>query len=339
MLPILFKIPGGVLKAFALLLLVGGLAVTALAQVRGGAFKERWQGLGIGGLVAGVLAFRFLGGSFAFYRPEAWQADWAPFSIYSYGLMFGSSLFIGWLVVAHFGGKDGLDEGQLGTCYTIAAVGSIVVARLLYLITQPEEMQGGLLDMLNTRRGGMVAYGGLIGSSLGSIIYCRMKKMPLLLWADAAILAVALGTAITRLGCLLYGCDYGRVARTLPWGIRFPPGSPAHADHVQRHLIEATAAWSERVHPTQLYESALGLGVFLLLLWVRARRRFAGQLFLLFVLVYGVGRYLIEVYRGDEDRAFVGWFSTSQLISLCTMAVALGLYVMLHRRARPERQG
>jgi phosphatidylglycerol:prolipoprotein diacylglycerol transferase len=95
-----------------------------------------------------------------------------------------------------------------------------------------------------------------------------MKRMPLLLWADVAILAVSLGTAITRVGCLLYGCDYGRPAPALPWGIRFPAGSPAHVDHVNRHLIDASAAWSERVHPTQIYESLLGLGVFLLLLWV-----------------------------------------------------------------------
>jgi phosphatidylglycerol:prolipoprotein diacylglycerol transferase len=334
MLPILFTIPGGALKVIALVLLASGLCLTGLSLLRGGAFKERWQGMGLAGLIAGVLACRLLGGSLAIHRAELWQATWPPFSVYSYGLMFGLSLFVGWMIVAHFGTRDGLNESDLGTCYTVAAVSSIVVARALYLVTQPAELQGGLLDMLNTRRGGLVAYGGLIGSTLGSIVYCRIKKMPLALWGDAAILAVALGTAVTRVGCLLYGCDYGRPAPTLPWGIRFPAGAPAHVDHVQRHLILATSAWSAPVHPTQIYESLLGLSAFLLLLWVRARRQFAGQLFLIFVLYYGALRYAIEVFRGDADRAFVGWFSTSQLISLLTMAVALGLYVILHRRAR-----
>jgi phosphatidylglycerol:prolipoprotein diacylglycerol transferase len=273
------------------------------------------------------------------HAPAPWQASWPAFPIYSYGLMFGLSLFVGWHVTLRLTDDDGLPSDQMGTCLIVAAIGSVVVARLLYVVTQPEELQGGLLDMLNTRRGGMVAYGGLIGSALGSYVYCRLRRLPLLLWADAAIVAVSLGTGVTRIGCLLYGCDYGRPAPALPFGIRFPRGSQAHTDHVQRKIIDATAAWSERVHPTQIYESLIGLACFLFLLWVRRRRQFAGQVFLAWVFSYGTLRYAVENYRGDEDRAFVGPFSTSQLIAIVTMSVAGVLYYWLYRRYQADPAG
>jgi phosphatidylglycerol:prolipoprotein diacylglycerol transferase len=335
--PILLNLPGGLLKALALVGTFGGLLLTVLAYGLGGKLKERWLSWGISGLIGGLVLARVMSGGWPL-TPAAWKAEWTGLPIYSYGVLLGLSLFIGWYVAIAMAVRDGLNQGEIATCYLVTAISAVVCSRLLYVITQWDEFDGRVLDMVNFRRGGLVAYGGFLGGLLGSAVYCRLKRISLLLWADSAVLAISLGTSITRVGCLMYGCDYGKTAPTLPWGIRFPQGSPAYHDHLRLKLIEATAMWSEKVHPTQIYESLVGLSAFLMLLLVRRYRQFAGQVFLTFAVYYGVLRYTIELYRGDEDRANVGFFSTSQFIGVVTVSLAILTYVLLYRRyrANPE---
>jgi len=160
-------------------------------------------------------------------------------------------------------------------------------------------------------------------------------------WADVAAPAVVLGTAITRVGCLLFGCDFG--ARSdLPWAIRFPHGSPAWNHHAyELHLIDKNAAWSMPVHPTQIYESLVGLFLFALLMVLRRYRRFSGQVFLGWVLGYGVLRSFIETFRDDEDRGLYTvpgtsiTLSTSQIIGI--VSVVLGLVLLWQLLIRYRR--
>src|SRR4030095_791491 len=92
--------------------------------------------------------------------------------------------------------------------------------RLLYVFTNWSEFDS-LTQVVMVNRGGLVAYGGMIGGFLASWYGCRKRKIPLLQWADVAAPSVVLGTAITRVGCLMFGCDYGKVT-DVPWAIRFP---------------------------------------------------------------------------------------------------------------------
>jgi phosphatidylglycerol:prolipoprotein diacylglycerol transferase len=150
--------------------------------------------------------------------------------------------------------------------------------------------------------------------------------------------AVVLGTAITRIGCLLFGCDYG--ARSdLPWAIAFPKESPAWKHHVHDLGLAANALWSYPVHPTQLYESLAGLFLFGLLMFLRRYRRFSGQVFLGWVLGYGILRPLIEIVRDDDQRGNVGPLSTSQFIGIVSVLFGLALLVHLVRRYRRDPEG
>src|SRR5262249_30485254 len=170
----------------------------------------------------------------------------------------------------------------------------------------------------------LVAYGGMIGGFLASWYHCRKRKIPLLRWADVAAPSVVLGTAITRIGCFLFGCDYG-ARSSLPWAVRFPgpntlaprggrPGQP----HVQALGLSRAAGWSSPAPPTQIYESLVGLTLFGLLMLIRRYRRFSGQVFLGWVLGYGIMRPLIEIVRDDDDRGVYTFggvaLSTSQII-------------------------
>ena len=289
--------------------------------------------------------------------------------IYSYGVMLGLSLIVGWNIVMHLGTRDGIPRQKLQTAFIWAAVSAMLGARVLFILTNLEQFTGpagGVLDMLNVRKGGLVAYGGFLGGFVGSWIYLRSQRIRLLAWADVVVPTLATGLGITRIGCFLYGCDYGKPipADAPSWiravGLRFPNwdvkladlkaqladsgacglatlhGAPAYEHHVHDGLVPPGAVESALVYPTQLMAVLNGWIAFAILMWFRRRRRFCGQVFLLFTTYYGVTRALMEILRGDTGRGGVGFFSTSQLVGIATAAASLVAWVVLSRRARSD---
>src|SRR5207244_566989 len=142
-------------------------------------------------------------------------------------------------------------------------IGSILGARTLYVITFWREQfaQKPLWEIFMVQHGGLVFYGGFVGASLAYILYARLKKLPL--WKGADILApsIALGYVFGRIGCLMNGCCYGRPC-DLPWAIHFPANSPPFKDQSSDGLLGPDATRSLGVHPTQVYESLLNLGLY-----------------------------------------------------------------------------
>jgi phosphatidylglycerol:prolipoprotein diacylglycerol transferase len=266
---------------------------------------------------------------------------WTPVPIYAYGVMLGTSLIVGWFVAMRLAQQDGVPQQEAGTIYMWSAVWSIIGARLLYVLTNLSDFSG-LTEMFMVNRGGLVAYGGMIGGFLASWYGCRKRGIELLRWADVSAPSVVLGTAITRIGCFLFGCDFG--ARSdLPWAVRFPgpnalapQGSPAWQHHVRDFGLSQSAPWSYPVHPTQFYESLVGLSLFALLMFIRRHRKFSGQVFLAWVFGYGLLRPLIEVVRDDDQRGNVGALSTSQFIGLASVLAGAALLVALVRRYKRD---
>jgi phosphatidylglycerol---prolipoprotein diacylglyceryl transferase len=305
--------------------------------------------------VAGAIILYAKLGDWSFGHP------WAPVPIYSYGVMLGTSLVAGWFLAMRFAAEDQIDPQEAGTIYMWTAVWAIIGSRVLWFInvlTDPTAQSSvSMLDLFKIWQGGLVAYGGMIGGFLASWYGCHKRKIPLLKWADVSAPSVVLGTAITRMGCFLFGCDYGAPSNT-PWAISFPgpntsllhglvhggpQGSPAWQHHVHDLGMSAAADWSYRVHPTQLYESLAGLFLFGLLMFIRRHRKFSGQVFLGWVLGYGILRPIIEHFRDDEDRGLYPFpftehlkFSTSQYIGGISVILGLGLLVALMRRYRRD---
>ena len=285
-----------------------------------------------------------LGGAAVLYYMKHETQPWTPVPIYAYGVMLGTSLVVGWFLAMKLAKQDSIDQQEAGTIYMWTAVWSIIGARLLYVITNISEFSS-ITEVVMVNRGGLVAYGGMIGGFLASWYGCHKRKIPLLQWADVSAPSVVLGTAITRMGCFLFGCDYGR-RTSLPWAVSFPgktelapSGSPAWQHHVREFGLPSEAAWSFPVHPTQIYEVLVGLSLFGLLMLIRRYRRFSGQVFLGWVLGYGILRPLIEILRDDDQRGNVGPLSTSQFIGIVSVVLGLGLLVALVRRYRRDPEG
>jgi phosphatidylglycerol:prolipoprotein diacylglycerol transferase len=329
--PILVNIPSKLLLVLALALAVVSFVRDVVRRRRDPKLPRSSTPLYM--LVGAELLIGFKSGSW-FPSGAGFARTWTPVPIYSYGVMLGTSLIIGWFLAMRFAKQDGIRQEDAAAIYMWTAVWSIIGARLLYVLTNLSDFDN-FLEIFMVNRGGLVAYGGMIGGFLASWYGCYKRKIPLLKWGDVAAPQVVLGTAITRIGCLLFGCDFG--ARSdLPWAIRFPQESPAWKHHVHDFGLARDSLWSYPVHPTQLYESLVGLALFGLLMLLRKYRKFSGQVFLGWVLGYGIMRPLIEIVRDDDQRGNVGPLSTSQAIGIASVALGLALLVYLVRRYRRD---
>jgi phosphatidylglycerol:prolipoprotein diacylglycerol transferase len=180
--------------------------------------------------------------------------------------------------------------------------------------------------------GGLTFYGGLLGAAAYAIYFLRREKFPFLVAADMAGFVIPLGLAWGRMGCFLAGCCFGHVCN-LPWATRFPALSPASEMQARTHQIATEGIESLPVHPTQLYESLGSLAIALIAyLVVVPRKRFHGQVFVFFVVGYGILRTAIEALREDDRGGFLG-LSTSQLISLAMIAGCVPLWNWAKKRA------
>jgi phosphatidylglycerol:prolipoprotein diacylglycerol transferase len=294
-------------------------------------------------LLGGAVALMWSRGGNPIPTKELFAADWKSVPIYAYGVMLGTSMIVGWFLAMRLAKEDGISQESAGAIYMWTAVWSIVGARLLWGITQPKELAGNPLRLLYVWEGGLVAYGGMIGGFLASWYNCHKRKIPLLRWADVSAPSVVLGTAITRVGCLLFGCDYGKPAEGLAWAIRFPQHpawdanpAPAWSRHVKDYHLAQDALYSLPVHPTQVYELLAGLFIFGMMMLVRRYRKFSGLVFVTWVLGYGILRSLIELYRDDDDRGVYGGISTSQWIGMISSVLAIALLVKLIQKYRQD---
>jgi phosphatidylglycerol:prolipoprotein diacylglycerol transferase len=244
--------------------------------------------------------------------------------------MITVSVLVGRWIAIRLAGRAGIDKNLADRCATWTFLGAVAGSRLLYVATNPDQFEH-VLDILAWWKGGVVAYGGFLGGLGAAIAFCRIHKIGVLAWADSVAPSLCVGLAITRIGCFLGGCDFGRDWNGA-WAVRFPAGSPAFLQQRLLGLLPPGATASLPVHPTQLYESLAGVALLALVLAVRRRQRAAGQALAAFAMGYAVLRYLIEIVRADPDRGTIGPWSTSQFIAIATFLAATGLLYVLRRR-------
>ena len=160
----------------------------------------------------------------------------------------------------------------------------------------------------------------MIAAAVACIFYTRLKKLPLWKVADILAPSIALGCVFGRIGCLLNGCCYGR-ACNLPWAIRFPAGNPLNPPTFP-------------VHPTEIYDSLLNLGLYAFLAWLYRRKKFDGQVFGVYLVCYAVLRSFVEMFRGDypEYQHYLGgWATPAHLASILILVAGLVLLGLLRR--------
>jgi phosphatidylglycerol:prolipoprotein diacylglycerol transferase len=259
------------------------------------------------------------------------------FEITTFGLM----MFLSFIVGAWLMGKQlqryGVPKDYAWDMLAWIAIGGIVGAKLWYLGLNYQDLLADPAREL-TSRGGLVWYGGLAGGVIAYWLQVRARKLPAAVMFDGTAPALGAAYAVGRMGCFLVGDDYGRY--TTSWiGMAFPEGSPPTTAEQLRALgSDVPASIPDNaiveVIPTQLFEVALGLVIFAILWQVGKRRLKTGQLFSLFLVLYGIERFFIEFVRAKGDRVIAG-LSTSQLVSIALLAIGAYLWSVRARTGAP----
>jgi phosphatidylglycerol:prolipoprotein diacylglycerol transferase len=189
------------------------------------------------------------------------------------------------------------------------------------------------LRVINFPEGGLVVYGALFGGVIAVLFFIRKHGLPALATFDLIAPSMMIGLALGRIGCFLNGCCYGGPT-SLPWAVRFPPGSPPYADQVTNGLLSTTSPPAESlpVHPAQLY-SAITAALIGWLLWsYYPFRRRDGQVIALMLALYPISRFLEEIIRTDEPSVFGTGLSISQNISVAVFVTGIGLWFYLSKQ-------
>ncbi|MCC6696550.1 MAG: prolipoprotein diacylglyceryl transferase [Candidatus Hydrogenedentes bacterium] len=210
-----------------------------------------------------------------------------------------------------------------------ALAGALLGARVFYVL-QYEGIRA-LAQALLVWKGGLVFYGGLAGGALAVAAYCRLRGLRVLPVADIGAPYLALGEAITRIGCFLNGCCYG-MACPYPWGVAFPPGSVAYQDHLDADMLSPNMAHTVPLHPTQLYMTVGLVAVFVVLKRLLSRKPWGGSVVCAYLLLYGILRFLVEILRGDSVRGVAGLTLSQSISAAMVLAALIALMVQIRRR-------
>ena len=232
------------------------------------------------------------------------------FSLPTYGLLVSLGVLTGLWISVRNSEKQGIDPENAWNLGILVVLCGILGAKILYIVNDWSYFTAhpGEIFSFGTLQAGGVFSGGLVGALVAAAWYIRRHRMPALSTCDAFAPGLALGHAIGRIGCFAAGCCYGKPT-THFWGVTFR--NPIAQAWVGTPL-------GVPLEPTQLFESAVELVNFFILMWLLKRRKFDGQVFGAYLFLYGVARYFLEFIRDDPGRGsvFGGLMTGTQLISI-----------------------
>lgn len=235
--------------------------------------------------------------------------EYGPIKVHTYGIL----VMLGFLAAIAWGLRTAARRNiPSDTVLDLALwtfLPGLLGARLLFVAMNWHEYQGPL-DIIRVWEGGLSFHGGLLGGILGGVFFCRVRGLSAWELADLVAPSLALAYAIGRIGCLLYGCCYGS-ACDLPWAMQF-------------HDLERPGQMTPPSHPAQIYSSLSGFAMFGLLAWLDQRRRYPGQVFLAFMMLYSVYRFMIEYVRaGATAHYFVLGLTEAQVASVVLLVLSV----------------
>lgn len=247
--------------------------------------------------------------------------------VYTYGVLVATGFLVGIFWIVRESKRVGLDPARSMDLVFYIIISAIIGSRILYLIVNdPSRLIKEPWSIFMIWEGGLVFYGGVIFAVTASVIYMAKNKMKFLSYADVFAPGLVIGHAIGRIGCLMAGCCHGAAAGSHWYAIVFP-GDP-----------HSSAPANIPLYPTQLIESSGDLLIFLFLVLFRKHKKFDGQIFALYLVLYSILRFFNEMLRGDTDRGYIvqNTISTAQGISIALFIMGV---LMLARGYVKKRRG
>lgn len=249
--------------------------------------------------------------------------DWfsiGPLTVHGYGVMIAVGILAASWLATKLCKEYKLDYENIDSFIIFVIVIGYAFSKLTYCLTVFDQFLSDPLSVLGS--GGWVVYGGILGGLLAALIWCKWKKWKFMDYFQVLMPCVSLAQGFGRIGCFFAGCCGGAVTNAW-YGIQFPATS---------------LAWNttQKIIPTQLLSSAGDFLIFAFLMYNLKKGKHPEDTGAWYLILYSVGRFLIEFLRGDLIRGGIGPFSTSQFISL--FVVVLGAYMIWNRQRKEEKQ-
>ena len=245
------------------------------------------------------------------------------YTLYSYGVLIMIGALLGYYYMRHTVKKDlGIAPEKIQLLAMLVIFSAFVGGKVFYYLEDLSFYLNPPSNMLIDFRTGFTFYGSLLFAFPLALWFFIKEKWPVWPMLDRLAISATIIHSFGRMGCFLAGCCFG-VPTDQPWGVTF-----TH-DHSQAPLHQS-------LHPTQLYSVLLIASIFVVLMMFKRHKRFEGQLFFLYILLYAFGRGVIEIFRGDLRRGLIieGWLSHSQLISLILIMLVVWAYVRFYKKEK-----
>ena len=255
------------------------------------------------------------------------------FSIAYYGIVIVTGMMIAIWIAQREAKRTGQNPEQYLDLAMIGIAAGILGARIYYVIFAWDYYKDDLLSIFNIRQGGLAIYGGIIGACIAVVIYSRKKKQNFSLLMDTASMSIVCGQIMGRWGNFFNREAFGDYTNNL-FAMQLPVSAVRANEITQKmwdHVVTVNGVEYIQVHPTFLYESLWNVGVLLFLFWFRKRKKFNGEVFLMYLIGYGLGRIWIEGLRTDQLLLPVVGLPVSQLLSGC-LVVGCTILVVWKRK-------
>lgn len=247
------------------------------------------------------------------------------FKIHTYGFMIMVGAVLGFFYMSYSVKKEmGIDREKIQNLAILIILAAFIGGKFFFYLEDPAFYFGSTSNMMKNFRTGFVFYGSLLFAIPTVVWYFRREKWPVWPLMDRIAITACIIHSMGRLGCFFAGCCHG-IPTDVPWGVTF-------TDHISQAEPLHTP-----LHPTQLYSSFMIMTILLFLVMLKRHQKFDGQLFFSYIILYAVGRGIIEIFRGDEERGYIidGLISHSQFISILVILVT-GLVYLRFRRKKSE---
>ena len=261
------------------------------------------------------------------------------FTIAYYGIVIGIGIIGGVLLAQWQAKRTGQDPEMYLDLAMIAVVLSIIGARVYYVVFAWDMYKDDLLSIFNIRNGGLAIYGGVLTAIATVFVFSRVRKQSVGLLTDTAGLGLVLGQVVGRWGNFFNREAFGGYTNNL-LAMQLPVSAVRRSDisaDLAAHIMNVGGIDYIQVHPTFLYESVWNLCVLLFLIWYSPRKKFNGEVFCLYLLLYGIGRFWIEGLRTDQLIFFGTGLAVSQMLALVMVVVSLCIIAMGRKRQKTKQ--
>ena len=255
------------------------------------------------------------------------------FKIAYYGLTLAFAMLMGLVVATRMAKRTGQNEEDYVDLAIIAIICSLIGARIYYVVFAWDLYKDNLLQIFNLRQGGLAIYGGVIAAIITTFCFCKKKKLRFPLVCDTAGLGLVTGQIIGRWGNFFNRECFGEYTDGL-LAMQLPVNAVRQSEiteSIAAHILTIDGVEYIQVHPTFLYESLWNLALLLFLIWYTRRKRFDGEVFLMYLCGYGIGRFWVESLRTDQLLLPVIGVPVSMVVA-AVMAVTAVIWIAVVRR-------